>query len=113
MNNLQHLQQQQDLSTLKFKIATYIGVAFERTGTEPYNIENMVKDIEIEFPNLSEEDFRDAIRNGGLGKYGKTYKLTTQEVCVWIREYLKEKMPIKKLPNGILDHSNNKSFLTS
>jgi hypothetical protein len=35
---------------------------------------------------------RQALRNGGLGKYGRTYKLSTQEVCYWIREHIK---PIK------------------
>jgi hypothetical protein len=33
------------------------------------------------------------LRNGGLGKYGRTYKLSTQEVCYWIREHIK---PIKQ-----------------
>jgi hypothetical protein len=36
---------------------------------------------------------RQALRNGGLGKYGRTYKLSTQEVCYWIREHIK---PIKQ-----------------
>jgi len=50
----------------------------------------MINDVITEFKNLKDSDFRIALRNGGLGKYGKTYKLTTQEVCVWIREYLRE-----------------------
>lgn len=91
MNNLQHSQNKLDLSTRLSNVATYISVAFERTGTEPYNIENMIKDLMSEFVFLSDEDLKKAIRNGSLGKYGKTYKLTTQEVCIWIREYLKER----------------------
>ena len=37
------------------------------------------------------EDIQKAIRSGSLGKYGRTYKFTIQEVCFWVREYLKEK----------------------
>ena len=72
-------------------LAASIVIAFERTGTEPFNIQPMIRDIEREFHYLTTEDKMKAIRNGGVGKYGRTYKLTTQEVCVWIREYIKEK----------------------
>jgi hypothetical protein len=68
-----------------------IAVAIERTKTEPFNIQPMAQDILSEFPKISNDEFTLAIRNGSLGKYGKTYKLSTQEVCFWIREYLKEK----------------------
>jgi hypothetical protein len=72
--------------TLRLAIAT----AFERTGTEPYNIDGMIRDIYSEFPKLDEAQIKKAIRNGGLGVYGKTFKLTTQEVCIWIRNYHNE-----------------------
>lgn len=90
MNNLEHLQPKQDLDsqTSKELIKVSLATAFERTGTEPYNIEPMLRDIITEFPRESEEDIIKAIRNGALGMYGRTYKLTTQEVCVWIREYI-------------------------
>lgn len=90
MSNLQQSQQASEILIQQHKIANFLSLAFERTGTEPFNIESMVKDVQSEFPKLKEESFKQAIRNGGLGKYGKTYKLTTQEVCIWIREYLKE-----------------------
>jgi len=54
----------------------------------------MVNDIFTEFPKITEEQITKAMRNGGLGMYGKTYKLTTQEVCIWIRNYLKETGPV-------------------
>ncbi|MCV6900884.1 hypothetical protein OE165_28020, partial [Escherichia coli] len=66
-------------------------IAFERVGTEPYNIENMINDVIAEFPRITEKTFTPAIRNGSLGKYGKTYKLSTKDLCIWIREYLKSK----------------------
>jgi len=37
------------------------------------------------------KDIREALRNGSLAKYGITYKLNTQVICFWIREYLKSK----------------------
>lgn len=91
MNKLESFQQSQEIQTRTFNIQASLLVAFERTMTEPYNIDNMVKDIMSEFPRLKDNELTLAIRNGSLGKYGKTYKLSTQEVCIWIREFLKEK----------------------
>jgi hypothetical protein len=91
MSNLQKLPQQQELTIREYNLNQSIAVAIERTKTEPFNIQTMVQDILSEFPRVSNDDFTLAIRNGSLGKYGKTYKLSTQEVCFWIREYLKEK----------------------
>jgi hypothetical protein len=88
--NFQNSQQVSESLTQQHKIATYVSLAFERTGTNPFNIESMVNDIQSEFPHLNESSLKQAIRNGSLGHYGKTYKLTTQEICIWIREYLKE-----------------------
>lgn len=68
-------------------------MAFNRTNTEPFDITSTMKDVFSEFPKLTENDLKTALRNGGLGKYGKTYKLSTQEICVWIREYMKERKP--------------------
>lgn len=67
-----------------------LSFAFERTGTEPYNLDGIADDVITEFPNISENGIKSALRNGGLGKYGRTYKLTTQEVCIWIRKYLED-----------------------
>lgn len=36
---------------------------------------------------MNEDHILKAIRNGSLGRYGKTFKLSTQEICIWIREY--------------------------
>jgi hypothetical protein len=46
-------------------------------------------DIKQEFKDLTVERIIKAIRNGSLGYYGITYKLTTQQICFWIRESLK------------------------
>lgn len=91
MNKLDNYQQSPEAIIRISNLQSSILIAFERTLTEPYNIENMIKDIISEFPRTKSDEIIKAIRNGSLGKYGKTYKLSTQEVCIWIREYLKEK----------------------
>lgn len=67
--------------------------AFERTKSEPFDVSALIKDVLTEFPNVDINKIITALRNGGLGKYGRTFRLSTQEVCFWIREYLK---PIKQ-----------------
>ena len=54
-----------------------------------FNIDHTINDIMSEFSYVTIKQIREALRKGSLGHYGKTYKLSTQEVCVWIREYLK------------------------
>lgn len=81
--------QEEKINNLKLSIA----FAFERTRSEPFDIAEMVRDILTEFPRLQSERITEALRNGSLGKYGRTFRLSTQEVCYWIREYLK---PIKQ-----------------
>jgi hypothetical protein len=66
-------------------------VAFDRTRSEPL-MTLLIKDVLDEFNRLDTLTIRQALRNGGLGKYGRT-KLSTQEVCYWIREHIK---PIKQ-----------------
>lgn len=79
------------MTELEDNLRKSIIIAFERTNTEPYNIDNMVCDLLSEFKHLSVKDFTTALRNGGLGMYGRTYRLSTQEVCYWLREYQKKK----------------------
>lgn len=79
-------------SILWHKLKEFISLAVDRVESEPKNIENTISDILNEFPKIKEPEFRKALRNGGLGKYGVTYKLTTQVICYWIREYKKENL---------------------
>lgn len=91
MNKLETLHQDLGLSIRERNIFNYILVAAERTDSIPENIKHMIKDISEEFKFLKDEEIREAMRKGGLGVYGRTYKLSTQEICIWIREYLKDK----------------------
>jgi carbonic anhydrase len=60
-----------------------------RTGKNLLNIDETIIDIKEEFKHLRAEQIIKAIRNGSLGLYGSTYNLSTQQICIWIREYLK------------------------
>jgi len=91
MKQLGKCQQQLEITTRALNIKNAVLISFERTQTNPFGIDTMVEDLLSEFPRLKDEDLIQAIRSGGLGKYGRTYKLCTQEVCIWIREFLKEK----------------------
>lgn len=94
MSNLKTSQQTLETTTLNSKrlntIKSSMALAFERTNTPIFNIDNLTKDISSEFKNRELSVITKAIRNGSLGAYGRTYKLSTQEVCIWIREYIKE-----------------------
>lgn len=91
MKSQQHLE----TSTLTSNLEMSIAIAFERTQTTPFDIANMVKDISEEFEGLNELVILKAIKRGALGDYGYTYKLSTQQICIWIREYKKEKGMVK------------------
>ena len=73
------------------RITSYLIIACERTGADVFDFKHMIKDIETEFPYLTENDLKTALRNGGLGMYGVFYKFSITVVCIWIREYIKEK----------------------
>jgi len=91
MKNLTTLQQKSEIATREFNLKNSLAIAFERTNTPPFNLDKLVSDVLSEFPRVSNEDITLALRSGSLGKYGRTFKLSTQEVCFWIREYQKSK----------------------
>jgi len=91
MKNLTTLRQKSEIATREFNLKNSLAVAFERTNTPPFNLDKLVSDVLSEFPRVSNEDITLALRSGSLGKYGRTFKLSTQEICFWIREYQKSK----------------------
>ena len=64
-------------------------IVMSRLSMDFKNIDSTTNDLFNEFSYVTIKQIREALRKGSLGHYGKTYKLSTQEVCVWIREYLK------------------------
>jgi hypothetical protein len=76
-------------------IRASITLAFSRTGTEFDKdlANNIYADVIEAYPKLQLHEFLTALKLGGIGKYGKTYKLTVQEVCIWVQTYLNESRP--------------------
>lgn len=59
----------------------------DRVGMDFKDINNTIEDIRAEFKYLTLKQIREALRNGSLGLYGNTFRLSTQEVCIWIRKH--------------------------
>jgi len=93
MKDSDKLPAQLDPLTKLSNFKAYLLVAAQRTGTELNSFDEIIIDVYSEFPKLKDSELKQALRNGGLGMYGKTYKLTAQDVCIWIRKYLEEKRP--------------------
>ena len=64
-------------------------IVMSRLDMDFKDIDSTSFDLVDEFRNITLKDIREALRNGSLAKYGVTYKLNTQVICFWIREYLK------------------------
>ena len=78
------------MQEIGYNLKPSLVIAMQRTEMELKNIDETIEDIYSEFKNISLKEIKTAIRNGSLAKYGRSYRLSTQEVCYWIREYLKE-----------------------
>lgn len=81
----------QQLNQMEFEddIKKSLAITMDRLGMDFKNIDNTTSDLYLEFKSMPLKEIREALRLGSLGKYGRTYKLSTQEVCFWIREYQK------------------------
>ena len=88
-NSLRTLEIQESVDDIKISLA----MVMERLNMEFKNINMTATDIHQEFKYATLLQIREALRLGSLGNYGRTYKLSTQEVCVWIRSYLNDKKP--------------------
>ena len=73
------------------KIKQSLILAIQRTELEPKSIDLITNDLITEFSNIPITDIQKAIRNGALGKYGVSYRFSSQIVCFWVREFIKEK----------------------
>jgi len=62
----------------------------------------MYEDVISKYPKLDVSEIVIAFRNGSLGDYGRTFKLCTQELCIWIGIYLKDKR------NGTIENGKPK-----
>ena len=75
-----------------FTIEMAIVKAFSRTNKIPSEsqVEIIKNEIFDEYKNVDQQMIFKALKNGGRGKYGRTYNLSSQEICIWIDSYLKE-----------------------
>lgn len=89
------------------ELAGALIIASQRTLCDLKHEKNIVNDILKEFKHLNIKQIIEAIKRGGLGYYGNCYKLSTTQICVWIREYEREiknsGSPLQK-PTEILRH---------
>lgn len=86
--NLKNLSKTQEQTESLFKV--YLAYSMARLGQDFQNINETCKDILQEHNSVSIETLREAIKKGSSGDYGRTFKLCTQEVLIWIRKYLEE-----------------------
>lgn len=73
-----------------YNIKPSLVLVMERLNQDLKNIDATIEDICTEFPRLKLKDLKEILRLGALAKFGRTYKLSTQEICFWIREYYKQ-----------------------
>lgn len=81
-------------------IAASILLAFERTATKPERIEGLLRDVLNEFDYLPTEQITEAIKKGSLGYFGSCYKISTLQICLWIREFIKNERTFNGLKVG-------------
>lgn len=94
VNNLQISPNQLEKTTPIYKeLVASVAIAFERVGLSPEGvqiIDNIANDINKKYRGIELKHLTQAIKNGAMGDYGRTYRMSTQEVSIWIREYIKE-----------------------
>lgn len=100
MSNLQKQQAQSENSIQTYNddmLKASLALAFDRLKSEPFPVDNMIKDIRSCYPKEKNETIINAIKEGTKGKYGRTYRFCFQEVSMWIIEYRKETLKQKSI----------------
>jgi hypothetical protein len=86
---LRTLQDSEALQKEVAKAAVYLAES-NITGTE---VKQYAEQLLETFPKMKIQKINEAINFGYTGGFGRTFKLTLQEICVWIRCYESGKMP--------------------
>ncbi len=83
---------QTKLQEKEMKIKKELVIALDRTGITDIE-ENILDRISIailqNFKDVPLDFLKEAINEGGLGKYGRSYRFSVQEICLWIYSKLK------------------------
>jgi hypothetical protein len=69
-----------------------IVLAFERLN-ENWNealFNRIIQDISIEYEDFKIDFICESLRKGSLGRFGRTYRFSSQEVCFWIKKNYQE-----------------------
>ena len=77
---------------VNLKIKNKLVLALDRTGmtdVENHILDKISFDILQNFKEVKLSFLLEAINEGGLGKYGRTYRFSVQEICLWIYSKLK------------------------
>ena len=91
MNNLQKSQGSQEVETWDKNVKIALTVLYDRLEN-PLSLDKLNKvsnDLKSEFLDLDCSLLITAMRNGAFAKYGRTFKLTVQEISFFIISYLK------------------------
>lgn len=79
------------------EIKKSLALVMQRLDSQFLDINSTATDICNEFSFMSLKDIFESLRLGSLGKFGLSFKLNTQTVCFWIREFNKNKQKNKML----------------
>jgi len=63
-------------------------ISMQRVQMELPELDLTCLDIFNTFKNVSVREIREALKKGSTGAYGSTYRMSTQEVCIWIRKLI-------------------------
>lgn len=96
-NNSKLLLKQLEKEVAESEVRACLFLAMERLEMTLSNTYTATNDIVSEFYYLKLSEVKEALRLGSLGKYGRTFKLNTQEVCFWIRQFILERDKNKSL----------------
>lgn len=69
--------------------------AYRRTSSElDTDLDIIIQDLQSVFQKeISISSVINAIKKGSTGLYGRTYKMSFQEICVWVRCYKNDCKP--------------------
>ncbi len=83
---------QTKLQKKEMEIKKELVIALDRTGIGNVE-ENILDRISIailqNFKDVNLSFLLEAINDGGLGRYGRSYRFSVQEICLWIYSKLK------------------------
>ena len=91
------IKSEQITQSYKGELEQSIVLAFERVNILPENVISIANDVRLAFPKYTTDELTTAIRKGSFGEFGRTYRMSTQEICIWVREHVGYKPDFDKI----------------